>query len=307
MNYGEVLRRSWEIVWKHKVLWIFGILASCGSGGGGGGNSGFRISSRGELPPRAEQFFERTFGQFSDWQIAMIVLAIIVFLLLLAVIFIFLGTMGRIGLIKGTLEAQAGAETLAFGTLFSDGLRYFWRLFGLNLLVGLAVVAAWILIGLMVVAGAIVTLGIGLVCLIPLICLLVPVTWLVQVVLEQANVALVVEDLGILEALQRGWSVFREHIGEMIVMALILVLGAALVSLVIAAPVVAVVLPAVIGFMAGTDRALGGGLLLAGLCFVAYLPVLLVLSGILRAFVGSAWTLTFLELSGAPSEALVEA
>ena len=24
-NFGEVLTRAWQIIWKHKVLWIFGI------------------------------------------------------------------------------------------------------------------------------------------------------------------------------------------------------------------------------------------------------------------------------------------
>ena len=37
MNYGEVLSRAWQIIWKYKVLWIFGILAGLGSGGGGSG------------------------------------------------------------------------------------------------------------------------------------------------------------------------------------------------------------------------------------------------------------------------------
>ena len=45
MDYGEVLSKAWKIIWKHKVLWIFGILASFGQGSGGGsggsgGNSG---------------------------------------------------------------------------------------------------------------------------------------------------------------------------------------------------------------------------------------------------------------------------
>ena len=39
-NFGETLTRSWQIVWKHKVLWIFGILASCSRGGGGGSGGG---------------------------------------------------------------------------------------------------------------------------------------------------------------------------------------------------------------------------------------------------------------------------
>ena len=36
MDYGEVLSRAWRIIWKHKVLWIFGIMAGCTSGSGGG-------------------------------------------------------------------------------------------------------------------------------------------------------------------------------------------------------------------------------------------------------------------------------
>ena len=32
-NFGEVLTRAWQIIWKHKVLWIFGFLAGCGQGG----------------------------------------------------------------------------------------------------------------------------------------------------------------------------------------------------------------------------------------------------------------------------------
>ncbi len=48
-NFGEVLTRAWKTIWKHKVLWIFGILASCARGGGssngGGGSSSYQTSS----------------------------------------------------------------------------------------------------------------------------------------------------------------------------------------------------------------------------------------------------------------------
>ena len=61
-NFGEVLTRAWQIIWKHRVLWIFGILASCGRGGGGGngggGNSGFQTQGPDiNVPPQLEQFF----------------------------------------------------------------------------------------------------------------------------------------------------------------------------------------------------------------------------------------------------------
>jgi uncharacterized membrane protein YgcG len=64
-NFGEVLTRAWQIIWKHKVLWIFGILAGCGQGGGsggggGGGGNGFSNGDRQftELERMMEQFGE---------------------------------------------------------------------------------------------------------------------------------------------------------------------------------------------------------------------------------------------------------
>ena len=31
MDFGEILSRAWQIIWKHKILWVFGILAGCSS------------------------------------------------------------------------------------------------------------------------------------------------------------------------------------------------------------------------------------------------------------------------------------
>ncbi len=30
MDFGNILTRAWQISWKHKALWLFGILAACG-------------------------------------------------------------------------------------------------------------------------------------------------------------------------------------------------------------------------------------------------------------------------------------
>jgi len=43
------------------------------------------------------------------------------------------------------------------------------------------------------------------------------------------------------------------------------------------------------------------GVIVSGLCCLAYLPVLIVLGGIIRAYIGSAWTLTFLRLTQGPA------
>lgn len=43
INIGKILKRSWEILWSYKVLWIFGILLAITGTGNGGGSSGSGI------------------------------------------------------------------------------------------------------------------------------------------------------------------------------------------------------------------------------------------------------------------------
>jgi len=306
MDFGYVIKRAWEIIWKFKVLWIFGILASCGqAGGAGGSNSGYRFSSQDSnvtLP--VQQFF----NQLNPTVIALLIAFAIFVGLVLIVIAIVLGTVGRVGLIRGTMKAEQGAERLTFGELWREGLAYFWRVFGLNLLIGVIIFLAILIIfitGLVLTVG---TFGLGALCLLPMICLIIPFMWAVSVVIEQANVALVVENLGIIEAIKRGWQVVWGNIGSMIVMSLILILGVSLIGgAIIGLPLLIVAAPAIVGFTTGTADAIRNGLIVSGFFFIIYLPVLLLLSGILRAYISSAWTLTYLRLTSKPSLPALEA
>lgn len=300
MNYSEVLSRAWQIIWKHKVLWIFGILAGCGSTGGGGGqgNISYTFGGNGDLPPGVENFF-RQFEMIPDWQVVLILAFGVLLVFLIIVLAVFLSTMGRIGMYRGTQLADQGEARLTFGGLFRGGLPYFWRVFFLNLLVGLAIFALiLLLIGLGILA-TVVTFGIFLICAIPLICLAVPIGWLIGVWIEQANIAIVVENLGIIAGLKRGWQVFIDNLGTMIVMGLILVIGVGLIGgIIIALPLFLIVIPALVGTVVSSQTALYSGVIIAGLCLVIYLPVLIVLGGILKAYIESAWTLTYLRLTG---------
>jgi hypothetical protein len=305
MDFGYVLKRAWEIIWKFKVLWIFGILASCGqASGSSGGNSGYRFSSQnGNVTSPIEQFFAR----LDPTIIALLIAIAIIVVLALIVIAILLGTVGRIGLIRGTMKAEQGAEHLTFGELWRDGLTYFWRVFGLNLLIGVIIFLAIVILTIFGVVLTIGTLGIFALCLLPLICLIVPVFWAVYVIVEQANIALVVENLGITKAIERGWQVVLDNIGSMIVMSLILILGVSLIGgAIIGLPLLAVAAPAIAGVAIGTSNAIWNGLIVSGIFFIVYLPFLLLLSGVLRAYTTSAWTLTYLRLTHKPTQQQLE-
>jgi len=303
MNYSEILFRAWQIIWKHKVLWIFGILAGCAnSGGGGGGGGNFNFSRDRQAPAQlqpyldqAQNFFEST--PTETW--IMIAIGIGLLILILVVLGIFLGTIGKIGLIRGAQQADQDIEArLTFGELFKGSLPYFWRVFLLNLLVGLAFFLGIIILAVGIVLGAVLTLGVGLLCLIPLLCLLVPVGVVIGVVIEQAMIAIVVENLGVMDGLRRGWEVVKTNIGPLVVMWLILGLAiSGIAGIILGLPMILVFVPFVIGLFAKADQALQTGLIISLVCCAAYLPVLILLSGILQSYVQSAWTLTFLRLT----------
>ena len=255
------------------------------------------------LSPQIDLFFAR----MSPGLIALLITIAIIVVLALIVIAILLGTVGRVGLIRGTVKAEQGAERLTFGELWRDGLTYFWRVFGLNLLIGLVIFMAVIIIAILAVVLTVGTLGIFLLCLIPLICLIVPILWAVTVIVEQANIALVVENLDIIAAIKRGWQVVWNNLGNMIVMSLILIVGVSLIGgAIIGLPLLVVAAPAISGAVIGTADALRNGLIASGVLFIIYLPFLLLLSGLLRGYTSSAWTLTYLRLTQKPAQNQLE-
>ncbi|HET6822818.1 MAG TPA: hypothetical protein VFH34_09225 [Anaerolineales bacterium] len=304
-NFGDVLTRAWQIVWRHRVLWIFGILAGCGRGGsrfnsgssGGDGNFG-------DLPPEMMRFL-----QFIQENLTTFIVATCIVVLLLWALMIFLGTIGRIGLIRGTFQAETGAEKLIFGQLFSESTPYFWRMFGLSLLVSLPVliVIAVLVAGLVALAvsasGGSDPGAVGLFGMIPLmigcICLLIPILWVVGMIVRQAENAIVLEGMGVFPALSRGWEVFRANLGPVILMSIILAIIAGVIGFILAIPLFLIVFPSVIAFAVGEGQS-STPLILMGVGLCIYLPILLVLNGIMAAYIESAWTLTYMRLTAKP-------
>jgi len=295
MDIGGILTRTWEIIWKNKVLWIFGIFAGCTSASGG--NPGNFTWTMQEDSPLFAEGLSRTFQNVPAlvWTLG----AIAGFLIMLVVValVIFLSTIGKIGVIKASHQAESGQEKFTFSQVFKDSTPYFWRVFLLNLLVGILVFIILFLLITLGVVGTIATLGIGMLCFIPVICLLVPIIWFVYIVVDQSSIAIVVEELGVIDGLSRGWNVVKSNLGYVIVMGLVLYIGIGMIGgFVISMPIGLIVMPAVFAAALESTGA-GAGLALAGLCFVLYLPFYVALNGFLRGYIQSAWTLTFLELT----------
>jgi hypothetical protein len=114
-------------------------------------------------------------------------------------------------------------------------------------------------------------------------------------IVRQAQNAIVLEGAGVLPSLSRGWDIFRSNLGPIIVMAIILAVLGLVAGFIIAIPVFIVVVPAVLAFMAG-DGQNWTPMALMGVCLCLYIPVSLLLNGIVVSYTEAAWTLTYMRL-----------
>lgn len=295
IDLGKILTRAWQIIWNYKVLWIFGFFAGfASSNGGGNSNSSYSEGGDSSSFGNPDQIFERTGEFFQEYML--IIIAVCAVVILLSFAFYALGMMGRIGILKGVYKVEDGASSLIFAELWSESMPYFWRFFGLNFLVGLA----FLIIILPAVLIGVATAGIGFACLLPLICLLIPIGWAVSIILEQAQAAIVAEDLTMFDGFKRGWEIAKSDIGGMIVLSLVLGIGGGIIGFIIALPIIAAMIPLFVGM--GINGFEMGDTLPATawisiICCGLYLPVLLGLNGVLTAYLKTAWALSYLQLT----------
>jgi hypothetical protein len=239
-----------------------------------------------------------------NWWVILVGLAL---LLVLILVFIVLSTFGRIGLARGTWLSDEGQQKIGFGQLFAESSPYFWRVLLLAILIFVLTVGLMIFLAISALGLVAVTFGLALCLVVPLFCLLVPVGWAVQIIVEQAIVAIVGDNLGVIDGLKKGWDVFRSHLGESILMGLILLIGGLVLRFIIAIPFFIVVLPFIGSLFIQTQNAIGVGAIISLVLFCIYLPIGIALHGLVQAYIGSAWALTYRRLTGRqPAQPAVE-
>ena len=254
MDFGEILSKAWKTIWKHKILWLFGLLAGCGAASsGGGGSSGSTSAAQTNyqfgtgdvhsfLSPSAARGLEDFFEFITEVPVwAWIGIGLFLFFLglVFSVMFMMVGTLGTTGVIKGASladEADMDAKSISFGDIFKGIKPYFWKVFLLNLglRVGGMILAMFIIVPIILLAVCTCFLGLFL---------LIPIGWFINLMVNFTTITILEEGLGIFPGIKKAWQVITRHLGNVIVMFLILGIGELLAGLVIGLPLIAVPMP----------------------------------------------------------------
>jgi hypothetical protein len=307
MDYGEILSTAWKITWKNKVLWLFGILVGF-TQAANVGNQIFRITMQSDLlPPAILRNLENVFDIRSPgfWiGLVLLICGLMVFLLILT-------SVGQTGIIKGIVLADSSeSTTLSFSQLGKALKTYFWRIFGISLVVGFGFLFAFLILygGIIAVilGGAFATRGsgptailpallLGFVCLLPVLCVFILVSWGVGAVVMFATIAIINDDLGILAAFGQGFKVIKTHFWKVLLVILLLAVIGGLIGTVLALPLS---FTSFVPLMSLENGRMSGPIVwISILGLLAYTPILVFVSAILSVYTQAVWTLAYRRLS----------
>jgi len=314
MQYGALLSRAWHIIWRNKIIWLFGFLAALGSGGGGGGgNSNYRVGSGdfsqpggSGLPPELERQLARF---FSDQTLVITVIVIIALIgLVIGLVLALLAALAHSAMVDMVREADE-TEATHFSTGWRTGLRRMVPTFLIRLLLGLptfiiimAGLAAFLVSFIPLVSragfrdaerlfagGMLATLFL---CFLPACCLGILLDIPLRVLETLSIRALVLEDRGVLGSIRRGWNIFASNLGDVIVVWLIFFLVGIGVAVVVGLPLAAIAFAA---FFPLAIMAAASPIFIVPLVLIGILLGLLsaAIRSVVEAYSSSVWTLAY--------------
>ena len=333
MDYWQIIKRSAELTWRNKLLWVLGILVAIFGGGAGRGmGQGLQYAFDGNRMGRYGwgmpnwPYGPRGWEGFARVGIGVVLLAMLVALVLMVVSVIVTYTCQG-ALVAAADELDSGRKP-TFGQVLSRGWRRFLRLFAQDLLIGLVVgVVAFVTLVIYAIAGGLVlapgivmlasdngahVLGmvwvvlIGLVVALGLALVLAAIVAVQKAVQAYAMRASVLALDGVFDAIGNAWKLFCAKPRQSLLMWLWLALisfGVGLVLIPVFILLAVVVIAPSAGVYALSQSALLTGAVAVPLVIVASL-ILLWVSGLLIAFGSAAWTLTYGELTLAAPPAM---
>ncbi|MFN2223424.1 MAG: hypothetical protein ACK2UH_12780 [Candidatus Promineifilaceae bacterium] len=297
MDYGQLLRDAWYVVWNNKFLLILGFLAALGSGVSSGNNNVSYNLNADEIPPAFGERVDIFLAHFAPIVIGLMCLVVFV-----GVLFWLIRLTAQAGLISAADRLHNGEKVTLVEALRS-GLSKLGRMIGIYLILyGPFLLLAFIMavLVLALVGTAIgfefadwgqefvpwmASFGIGIACVALLLCALIPLMMVVTIILPFAQRAAVLEDMSVTDSLRRAWWVIKSNPADVIILVLLFVVVGIVYSVavgIVLVPLIALLfVPMVIGLV--VDGTLGIGnvlaLILGGVAI-----------GLLAAVLNAFWT-----------------
>ena len=232
MDYGRLFTRSGHLVWRHKFLWLFGLIAGLGSVA----STVFRLAylpkitqlANGPLWAVFDSLAAAELEQFLTW-----LLSATAVLFLIATVYWLAATIAQGAIIGAVIDLEAERPS-SFRLAVRQGVSYLGRFIAIDALVFFPLFLLLLLLLLLLMGGmlgftylslqrggveaATAVFTLGLACLLPLLCLLFPVGLLSSVFRTLAFRDTAVYQTGARASIRHTWQVIRRQWGHVLIL-----------------------------------------------------------------------------------------
>lgn len=290
MNFdiGDVLSRAIQITWKNKSFWLFSALPIAVN---------FLIFPAMILPMIF--FGTDSRGQPMLFENPVFIIFFILFAIAISVLTFVLYTAGTSSLTLGIVNVTNGEGALPFRELLKQGMKYFTRILGVGLLIGVTVSVVFTAIFFGMAAFGAITAGIGFICIQPFLILMYPLMMMLYALIEQSNAAVVADDLGVTDAISKAWSLTKSNFWRILLVSLIIYFGISVVSSIVVVPFMIPLF--FFPFLFTEPSQIETSMRTFGWIMLAFgailLPVMALVQGITITFMKSAYVIMYLRLA----------
>lgn len=290
INYLDIIKKAWEIAWKNKCLWWFGLLVALIS------ISGYLNyifpNSFEDIPATQEKIL-----RFADQHLALIIISVIAIFIFFIVIGI-LGVFGRGALIK-LVHATAKMKPSNFKIGLAEGKKYFWRLLTLELFLGiflfiiLAIISVpiiFLFINQSYILGAILAI-VGALLFIPLIVL----SFFLR---AYGQLYIVLGGISLRSAIENAYALFLKNLSISVIMFLLLMIADIIFSFIVMLVSISIgIVFSILEFVVHSILKNTEATVFVGLGIFTGIILFLVLRAIYETFLQTVWVLFFHEIA----------
>ncbi len=285
-DYGNVLTCALQVTWKHKSLWGLLVLPMLVA----------------FLPFIFFFIFISvlTLNLKADVSETMSVVIFVSFLLALVLSVIANFGVGSVSVSAATLgiiRADRGEGSTKFIDLVKDGMPYFWRILGVTLVFNLTIGLIFTVFSMLAFALIVVTIGMASICLQPIMLLLTPLMFLMVAVIEAAQIAVIADDLGIMDAVKHALQLVRAHVWKYIIITLIVYFGSSILSSIIVTPLMLPIFLTPVLLEFGQEMSMQSVALISGAFVCIFVPLMFLVSSVVGVFMKASLDLTYLRLT----------
>lgn len=303
MDFTALIKKSFQIAWENKILWLFGFLSGGVASASAGNLSGFNFSipaPSSETPKfETEQTDDLVLGAYDTvnqvpietWIFLGVIITIVVLAIL--AIGIFVTNWSASALVGSILQRNSQKPT--FGSGSKIGMKYWWRFYLVSLVFGLVLLGITLLLGfpvLILFLAGFTPLAIAVLIAVALVFFIFLIVYSVigSLIMVLSQRLIIHRSIGVMESIRLSGGLLKNHKGDSLI-TYVVALG---LNIVIGIVLFILLLPLII---------IGGILFFVNLWWVIAIvavPVMIglfIFSGFLQAFNAAYWTLFYEHLA----------